>query len=67
MKEQEVIKAAYEDSLTKLYVNYEDLWTEAKKANDTAAVQKAEQIFSTGVALRQKARDRALMLLPSLR
>jgi hypothetical protein len=49
----------------KLYANYEDLWTQAKKASNAAGVQKAEQIFSTGVTLRQQARDRALTLLSS--
>jgi hypothetical protein len=64
MNEQQLIKAAYEDGIKKLYANYEDLWTQAKKANDIAGVKKAEQIFSTGVPLRQQARDRALTLLP---
>jgi hypothetical protein len=65
MNEKQLIKAAYEDGLTKLYANYEDLWTQAKQANNPAGVQKAEQIFSAGVMLRQQARDRALTLLPS--
>jgi hypothetical protein len=63
MNEQQLIKAAYEDGIKKLYANYEDLWTEGKKSNDVAKVKKAEQIFSTGVPLRQQARDRALALL----
>jgi hypothetical protein len=37
---------------------------ESTNANDVAGVQKAEQIFSTGLPLRQQARDRALTLLP---
>jgi len=65
MTEEELIKAAYEDSIRQLYANYEDLWTQATKADDTAGVKKAEQILSTGVPLRQKARDRALTLLAS--
>jgi hypothetical protein len=67
MTEQQLIKAAYEDSIKKLYANYEDLWTQAMQTNDTAGVKKAEQIFSNGVRLRQQARDRALILLPSLK
>jgi hypothetical protein len=65
MTEPQLIQAAYEDSIRQLYGNYEDLWTQATKARDTAGVKKAEQIFSTGVILRQQARDRALTLLPS--
>ncbi len=64
MNEQQLIKAAYEDGIKELYTNYEDLWTQSTKANDVAGVQKAEQIFSAGVPLRQQARDRALKLLP---
>jgi hypothetical protein len=67
MTEQQLIKAAYEDSIKQLYANYEDLWTQAMKTNDTAGVKKAEQILSNGVRLRQQARDRALIALPSLK
>jgi len=65
MTEPQLIQAAYEDSIRQLYANYEDLWTQATKAKDTAGAKKAEQIFSIGLALRQGARDRALTLLPS--
>jgi len=65
MTEQQLIKAAYEESIKQLYANYDDLWTQATKVNDTAGVKKAEQIFLAGVSLRQQARDCALALLPS--
>ena len=64
MNEQQLINAGYEDGIKNLYANYEDIWTQAKKARDAAGVQKAEQIFAPGIQLRQQARDRAMTLLP---
>jgi len=64
MSEQQLIEAAHEDGIRELYANFEDLWIAAKRASDAAGVQKAEQIFATGVLLRRQACERALALLP---
>jgi len=59
--DQKLIQSAYEDAIKGLYATLFRGYVEAGAA--PAQEQRAEENFSTGVALARRSRDRAIALL----
>jgi hypothetical protein len=59
--DQQTVVAAYDDAIKKLYATLFEKYIEA--SGDPAQEHQAEQHFTTGVGLAQRARDRAVTLL----
>jgi hypothetical protein len=61
MKDQDIILAAYQDTIKQVYTVFFNSCAAAETPQDQ---QQAEQLFVTGVTTARKIRDRALAILP---
>jgi hypothetical protein len=62
MTDQQIIAAAYQDTLKHVFSVFFTSWAGA--GGDAPAITQAEQAFVAGVTLARTVRDRALALLP---
>jgi hypothetical protein len=59
--DQQIIQAAYEDAVQKLYATLFDNYVTA--AGDAAMIQDADRHFTTGLGFARSSRDRATALV----